>query len=93
MSWFWFWRTEREKWASPKALSNLQPYLGLPGLDARSRDLYERALPRSVLVPRFGADRPPVNSWMPPNELAEYSFKAGQIILGKIRRTVSRPSG
>jgi type IV secretion system protein VirD4 len=79
----WFWRTEREKWASPKILSNAQSFMGLPGLDRRSRELYEHALPRGVSVPRFGADRPPTNFWMPPAELANYGFKPGQIILGK----------
>jgi type IV secretion system protein VirD4 len=52
-------------------------------MDVRSRTLYERDLPRSVLVPRFGADRPPVNYWMPPHELSRYAFQPGQIILGK----------
>ena len=79
----WFQQTEREKWASPAALSNAQHHLGLPALDARSRELYESALPRGVLVPRFVADRPRVNYWMPPHALAGYAFEPGQIILGK----------
>jgi type IV secretion system protein VirD4 len=79
----WFWPTEREKWASPLALSELQAHVGLPALDARSRELYEQALPRGVLVPRFTADRPPVNYWMPPNELLQCTYVPGQIILGK----------
>jgi hypothetical protein len=79
----WLWPTEREKWASPFALSRTQPHLGLPALDARSRDLYERALPRGVLAPRFAPDRPPLNYWMPPYQLAQYAYLPGQIILGK----------
>jgi type IV secretion system protein VirD4 len=55
----------------------------LPALDGRSRELYEHALPRGVRAPRFVADRPPVNYWMPPHQLAQYAFLPGQIILGK----------
>jgi type IV secretion system protein VirD4 len=44
---------------------------------------YESMLPRGVLVPRLLPDRPPVNYWMPPHELAGYKFVPGQIILGK----------
>lgn len=80
----WWNPTEREKWASPLALSNPQTHLGLPALDGRSRELYERALPRGVRTPRFVADRPPVNYWMPPYQLAQYAFLPGQIILGKL---------
>ena len=79
----WFKPTERERWASPAALANPNSYMGLPAFDARSRDLYERALPRGVLVPRLAPDRPPVNHWMPPHDLARYAFVPGQIILGK----------
>ena len=79
----WFRPTERAKWASPLALSNPQTYLGLPALEGRSRDLYERALPRGVRLPRFVPDRPPINYWMAPHELARYAFVPGQIILGK----------
>ena len=42
-----------------------------------------RVLPRGVLVPRFLPDRPPVNYWMAPHELARHAFVPGQIILGK----------
>lgn len=79
----WFKPTERERWASPAALSQPNSYLGLPAFDSRSRELYERALPRGLLVPRFAPDRPPVNHWMPPHELAGYAYVPGQIILGK----------
>jgi len=79
----WLFPTEREKWASPLGLAIPQLHLGLPALDSRSRELYEKALPRGVLVPRFVEDRPPVNYWMPPFELASYAFAPGQIILGK----------
>src|ERR1700678_1588425 len=79
----WLFPTEREKWASPVPLSNPQTHLGLPAFDERSRDLYERALPRGVLLPRFFPDRPPVNYWMRPSELGRHGFVPGQIILGK----------
>jgi type IV secretion system protein VirD4 len=79
----WFKPTEREKWASPFALSAPQRHLGLPALDERSRELYERALPRGVRLPRFTPDRPPLNHWMPPHELARHAYLPGQIILGK----------
>src|ERR1700733_11054169 len=82
----WFSKTEREKWASPLALSQPQGYLGLPALDARSRELYEKALPRGVLLPRFAADRRPTNYWMPPHQLAEHVYVPGQIIVGKFAR-------
>lgn len=79
----WLFPTEREKWASPLALCNPQGHLGLPALDAHSRELYERVLPRGVPVPRFLPDRPPVNYWMAPYDLARHAFVPGQIILGK----------
>jgi type IV secretion system protein VirD4 len=79
----WLWPTEREKWASPFVLSQPQGHVGLPALDVRSGELYERALPRGVLLPRLTADRPPVNYWMPPNQLLKRAYVPGQIILGK----------
>jgi len=79
----WLFPTEREKWASSVDLSRPQRHLGLPALDARSRELYEQALPRNVLLPRRLPNRPPVNYWMPPQELAQHSYVPGQIILGK----------
>ncbi|HLH97043.1 MAG TPA: type IV secretory system conjugative DNA transfer family protein [Xanthobacteraceae bacterium] len=77
------WPTEREKWSSLRALVEPQHHVGLPAMDAQSRDLYENALPRGVLVPRFTPDRPRVNYWMAANELRGYGYKPGQIILGK----------
>ena len=75
--------TEREKWASLAALSSPQAHLGLPALDPRSQQLYGKALPRGVLLPRFTPDRPPINYWMRPQELAMHAYRPGQIILGK----------
>jgi type IV secretion system protein VirD4 len=80
----WFKPTERERWRSPYPLSPPRTYLGLPALDYRSRDLYERALPRNVLVPRFVPDRPPANYWMSPRDLSRFEYLPGQIILGKL---------
>jgi type IV secretion system protein VirD4 len=79
----WLFPTEREKWASPAVLSRPQRHLGLPALDARSRELYDKALPRNVLLPRGVPNRPPVNYWMSPQELAQHVYVPGQIILGK----------
>ncbi len=79
----WFEQSEREKWATPAALSYTQQHMGLPALDERSQDLYGRALPRGVLLPRFVPDRPPVNHWMSPYDLAQHAFLPGQIVLGK----------
>ena len=44
----WLFPTEREKWATPAWSVRTRPHVGLPGLDARSRELYETALPRGV---------------------------------------------
>jgi type IV secretion system protein VirD4 len=78
-----FQKTERQKWASHAGFARPRPSLGLSALDPLSRDLYERALPRNVLAPRFQPDRPPVNYWMAPYQLARHGFVPGQIILGK----------
>ncbi|HEY0256967.1 MAG TPA: type IV secretory system conjugative DNA transfer family protein [Candidatus Methylacidiphilales bacterium] len=56
----------------------------MPALDGKSRELYEKVLPRGVLAPRFVPDRPPQNYWMAPHELLRYGFLPGQIILGKL---------
>jgi type IV secretion system protein VirD4 len=82
----WLFPTEREKWATPAGSVRIQRHVGLPALDARSRELYERALPRGVMVPRLTPDRPAVNYWMPPYQLAQYGFVPGQIILGRLGR-------
>lgn len=79
----WFRKTEREKLASPFVLAQTESHLGLPGMDARSRELYELALPRGLLVPRFTADRQPINHWMAPQELIQRAYVPGQVILGK----------
>ena len=36
-----------------------------------------------MLSPRLTPDRPPVNYWMQPHQLAQHTFVPGQIILGK----------
>ena len=75
--------TERERWASPFGFSQTQTHLGLSALDARSRELHEKALPRRVSAPRFVPDRPALNYWMSPQDLMRYRFLPGQLILGK----------
>jgi hypothetical protein len=79
----WF-RTERQKWATPIDRTQLRSAPTLPGFDARSRELYGTALPRGVLLPRLEADRERVNYWMSPAELMRHRFQLGQIILGKL---------
>jgi type IV secretion system protein VirD4 len=78
-----FRRPERAKWASLYAVSNPQTHLGMPALDARERELYERGLPRRVMMPRLTPDRPPLNHWMAPHGLRTFAYVPGQIILGR----------
>ena len=70
MDWF---KSERKKWATKVDGTELRTNLNLPGFDARSRELYGKALPRGVLLPRLEADRERVNYWMSPAELMKYS--------------------
>ncbi len=65
------------------ASSILQPQIGLSALDNGSRELYEKALPRDVMLPRLEADRKRINSWMSPHDLVQHTYVPGQIILGK----------
>jgi type IV secretion system protein VirD4 len=80
MDWF---KTERQKWAKPIAESALQSFPGMPGFDDRSRELYEKALPRGVLSARFEPERSRDNYWMSARELLRHRFGPGMIILGK----------
>ncbi|HEX4409033.1 MAG TPA: type IV secretory system conjugative DNA transfer family protein [Xanthobacteraceae bacterium] len=80
----WFGNRERERWATSIEQSPLQERTGLPALDNRSRDLYERGLPRGVTVPRLTEDRPPFNEWMAPGEVLRRRYQSGQVILGKL---------
>jgi len=80
----WLFPTEREKWATPLRVARPHARLGLPSLSGGSRALYEEVLPRGVPIPRLTPDRPPVNYWMPPDELRNYAWLPGQIILGKL---------
>ena len=82
----WF-KSEREKWATPIDTAQLRSDSALPGFDARSREFFEKALPRGVLLPRLEADRERVNFWMSPKELMKFQFQFGQIILGKLAGT------
>jgi type IV secretion system protein VirD4 len=84
MDWF---KSERQKWATPIDNAQLHSNSALPGFDARSREFFEKALPRGVLLPRLEADRERVNFWMSPKELMKFQFQFGQIILGKLAGT------
>jgi type IV secretion system protein VirD4 len=81
MHWF---KSERKQWASKLGQGQLRTDLSLPGFDQRSRDLFGKALPRGVLLPRLEADRERVNYWMSPGELMKHEYQPGQIILGKL---------
>ena len=82
----WLFPTEREKWATPAGCVRTRPHVGLPALDARSRELYERALPRGVMVPRFTPDQssPSITGCRFTAAWRQYGFMPGQIILGKL---------
>lgn len=75
-------KSERDKWATPVGFASFEPQLGLPALDEGSRELYGKALPRGVKIPRLEPDRKRINSWMSPHDLAQHQFVPGQIILG-----------
>lgn len=81
MDWF---KSERAKWRTQIHLARLRNYPTLPGFDTGSRDLYETALPRGVLLPRLERDRERINYWMSPAELMKHRFRLGQIIVGKL---------
>lgn len=80
---FDWWKSERDKWATPAGLARFEPQIGLPALDEGSQELYGKALPRGVKLPRLEPDRRRINSWMSPYDLAQHRFVPGQIILGK----------
>jgi type IV secretion system protein VirD4 len=80
-------KTERQKWASPVGANDAASHVGLPAFDDRTRELYEKALPRGVLLPRLTADRERENYWMSAPELARHAFVRGQLILGKFAGT------
>ena len=82
----WF-KSERQKWKIPAQDAQLRETPTLAGFDTRSRELYETALPRGVLMPRLEADRERMNFWMSPMELMKFQYQPGQIILGKLAGT------
>src|ERR1700728_1399865 len=82
----WF-KSERQKWKIPVQDAQLRATPTLPGFDTPSRELYETALPRGVLLPRLEADRERMNLWMSPMELMKFQYQPGQIILGKLAGT------
>jgi type IV secretion system protein VirD4 len=84
MDWF---KSERQKWATKRHHQLLRTDLSLSGFDVRSHELYGKALPRGVLLPRLEADRERINFWMSPRELMNFQFRMGQIILGKLSGT------
>lgn len=79
-----FKRSEREQWASPRPLVRPVAHLGLPALTRHDQPLYEKALPRGVLLPRAVPQRPPVNHWARPSDLLDLAYQPGQIMLGKL---------
>jgi type IV secretion system protein VirD4 len=80
-------RSERQIWADKGGRVLLQPQPTLLSFDARSRELYGKALPRGVLLPRLDRDRERINFWMSPEELLKMQYRDGQLILGKLGET------
>ncbi|MCP3477649.1 type IV secretory system conjugative DNA transfer family protein [Bradyrhizobium sp. CCGUVB1N3] len=80
--WDWL-RSERQKYRVPTKRIVLTNHASLTGLDHRGQELFGRALPRGVLLPRLKPDRERVNFWMSPGELLRHRFVPGQIMLGK----------
>jgi type IV secretion system protein VirD4 len=76
-------RSERRRWAARLGHNHGTHYPASPGFDAGSRDLWENALPRGVLSPRFEKDRERVNYWMSASQLMLHQYVPGQIIIGK----------
>lgn len=81
-------RSERRKWRTPLASAGMRPSHSLSSMDARSRELFETALPRGVLLPRLLPDRERMNYWMSPTELMRHRYVDGQLVLGKFGRHV-----
>ena len=82
----WF-KSERQKWAMPAAETSDDVRPALPNFDPVSRDLFEKALPRGVLLPRLEPDRERENYWMSPYQLMRHSYVPGQLIIGKLAGT------
>lgn len=80
--------SEREQWAAPLAAVRPRPGIGLNALDERAAHLYGHALPRNAGIARPLRDRPPVNAWLPPAQLAGSAWQPGQLVLGKLGGTV-----
>ena len=77
-------RSERQRWARPAASVQAASHPALPNLDPKAIELFDKALPRGVLIPRLHRDRERVNYWMSFAELYRLRYKPGQIILGKV---------
>lgn len=84
MNWF---RSEFQKWGVPVDRARLTDHFGLPQMDARTRELLERRLPRGVTSARLQRDRERFNLWMSPQQLMSYRFKMGQLLIGKLGET------
>jgi type IV secretion system protein VirD4 len=79
----WF-KSERSKLAADLARASDDVRPALPNFDPLSRDLYEKALPRGVLIPRLAPDRERQNYWMSPYRLLRHRYACGQLIVGKL---------
>lgn len=77
-------KNERRRWARPAAAVGAASHPALPNLDPRAIELFDKALPRGVLIPRLHRDRERVNYWMPFPELYRLRYMPGQVILGKV---------
>jgi type IV secretion system protein VirD4 len=80
-------KSERQKWAIKNGDIVHPNAVSLPAFDSLSRELFEKALPRGVLLARLQADRERVNYWLSPAELMKHRFQPGHIMLGKLGST------
>jgi len=80
-----FW-SERARWGTPVERASIRNYPALGGL-GKSRELYEKGLPRGALLARLTADRERMNYWMAPGTLMQHRFALGQLIIGKLGDT------
>jgi type IV secretion system protein VirD4 len=80
-------KSERQKYATriSDAPEDFRPTL--TDFDPASRELYEKALPRGVLMPRLEPDRDRENLWMSAYHLLQHRYVPGQLIIGKLGNT------
>lgn len=81
---FDFLKSERRKYAMRAENAPVDVRPTLASFDLRSRELYEKALPRGVPIARLEPDRERENNWMSPHRLLRHRYQHGQLIVGKL---------